>query len=48
MIASLNGYISDAYVIDSNLTREDCIEAMIDANYSNSNQYVSYECVGEE
>lgn len=48
MIVSLNTYTSDLYVIDQNLTRDDCIQALIEVNKENTNKYVSYECLGEE
>lgn len=48
MIVSLNSYTSDVYIIDQNLTRDDCIESLMDVNYNNYNDNVSYECVGEE
>lgn len=48
MIVSLNTYTSDLYIIDQNLTREDCIEALLKVNKENTNKYVYYECLGEE
>lgn len=48
MIVSLNATHHHVDIVDYNLTREDCIEALIDANYNNHNQYVSFECLGEE
>lgn len=48
MIVSLNAYSSDVYIIDQNLTRDDCIESLVDVNYNNYDNSISYECVGEE
>lgn len=48
MIVSLNTTHHHVDVVDYNLTREDCIEALLKVNKENTNKYVSYECLGEE